>query len=202
MTRSRELKNLQAAEYRKRNKELCLQRTRDWRAKIRAEKQLLNPFAPPDPRTREERNRDHARASRARNPELARQKCKEWRAANSARVRAYNAEWRQLNLEKAKAAGAAWSAENPHKIAVYNQARKARLLQATTAWADVDLMDDVYALARIYRDHGVDCHVDHVVPLKSKLVCGLHTDGNLSVLLAGDNCSKGNRWWPDMPGSL
>jgi hypothetical protein len=33
---------------------------------------------------------------------------------------------------------------------------------------------DIYALARIYREAGIDCHVDHVVPLRGKTVSGLH----------------------------
>jgi hypothetical protein len=41
--------------------------------------------------------------------------------------------------------------------------------------------------------------VDHVVPLKSPLVCGLHCEANLELIPANDNFRKGNRHWPDMP---
>jgi len=51
----------------------------------------------------------------------------------------------------------------------------------------------------VYRRAGIEAHVDHIVPLQSKLVCGLHTPDNLTVLLARENISKGNRVWPDMP---
>jgi hypothetical protein len=66
-------------------------------------------------------------------------------------------------------------------------------------WQDMDHIRAIYALAKIYRDAGIDCVVDHIVPLRSKLVSGLHVQGNLAVIPREDNATKSNRWWPDMP---
>ena len=37
-------------------------------------------------------------------------------------------------------------------------------------------------------------HVDHVIPLKSKLVCGLHVHNNLRIIGQSANCKKSNKF--------
>lgn len=79
-------------------------------------------------------------------------------------------------------------------------ATKAAKLRATPAWADLSEISCIYKEAeRLTQETGIPYHVDHIVPLKSPLVCGLHTPANLTPLPASENCSKGNRWWPGHP---
>lgn len=103
------------------------------------------------------------------------------------------------SAENARRLKREYKQRNRHKAIADCAARFAASLRARPAWADRRLIDDLYALARIYRDAGFAAHVDHIVPLRSKIVCGLHVEANLTVLPAKANMLKSNRHWPDMP---
>lgn len=81
--------------------------------------------------------------------------------------------------------------------------RNARKRQAVPAWADPMAMRRFYEEAKRLTDQtGREHQVDHIVPLQSKWVCGLHVEHNLRVLERRHNQSKGNRVWPDCPDHL
>jgi hypothetical protein len=93
----------------------------------------------------------------------------------------------------------AYQKANPHLVNAIKAKRRASKKNATPSWADLEAIKGMYELAAIFNRTGINLHVDHVIPLQSDLVCGLHCEANLQLLQASDNASKGNRHWPDMP---
>lgn len=90
--------------------------------------------------------------------------------------------------------------QNVAQFVAHTALRRTRKLQATPEWADLAVIRKMYAEAKRLDDEtGVKHHVDHIVPLKHPLVCGLHCEANLRVIPAKDNFAKNNRYWPNMP---
>lgn len=73
-------------------------------------------------------------------------------------------------------------------------------LHAVPKWADLESIKEIYLESREKSlQTGTHYHVDHIVPLQSKLVCGLHVEYNLQILSAKENMQKSNSFWPSMP---
>jgi len=74
-------------------------------------------------------------------------------------------------------------------------------LKATPQWLtkpQAEQINNFYWLAKDLKAvSGQDYHVDHIVPLQGKNVCGLHVPWNLQVLPSDINLSKGNRYADD-----
>lgn len=123
-------------------------------------------------------------------------------AANRERISAWRKEYSKSpeRVKKSRAAHAAWKKRNPHKVAEDNVRRAVAYWQQRPSWADKAVMRELYALARLRTAlTGIQWVVDHIVPLHSDLVCGLHCEANLQVIPAATNAVKLNLWWPDMP---
>ncbi len=123
-----------------------------------------------------------------------------FRGANREAERERLAVYREANTELCNQRVERWRKANPHKHASKENRRRAAKLNATPQFANQRYIDMFYEMARLESERlGVDVHVDHIVPLKSSLVCGLHYEHNLQLLVASANLKKSNRVWPNMP---
>ncbi|WCM21345.1 hypothetical protein NDK50_07830 [Paraburkholderia bryophila] len=171
--------------------------------KLRAYSIAYNAENPEKRRTYNAKLNGRLREMRNASPQLKSQwnayKRQSW-AKNKESERARNARYVAKNYEKHLLRSRNWRLENPHKFRQYSADRRAAEARATPEWADKTVIREFYFAADFLgMVTGEWYHVDHIVPLKSKVVCGFHCETNLQVMLGIDNISKGNRHWPDMP---
>ena len=117
--------------------------------------------------------------------ECERQRSAERRASNREHDAFFKKRWKKNNKAKVQAQ---WAEYRASKI------------QATASWANKQYIQDLYDNCRdaelIFQNVGVDVkfHVDHIIPLKHKQVCGLHVEHNLQILTAEENTAKSNKY--------
>lgn len=171
--------------------------------------------------THAERERELAKAWAAANPDKVRAMSKAYYEANAETVRQRARDRRNADVERARERERAYNAAHPEQARAKRErhapvsrlkraewkrnnkglvnastaARFAAKRRATPAWADLSAIKEFYVKAA-----ELGLHVDHIVPLRSKYVCGFHCEANLQLLLRTDNLRKGNRHWPDTWG--
>lgn len=101
----------------------------------------------------------------------------------------------RLSNDAHKIANNKWMINNRHIKRASTAKRRARLRNATVAWANPQKIRMVYEEAdRVTKETGVAHVVDHIIPLAGTNVCGLHWEENLQVITAIRNGHKGNKW--------
>jgi hypothetical protein len=106
---------------------------------------------------------------------------------NKDKAKKYYKEYYLKNIDKAKKQNQEYNLKNPHIKNTTNAKRRAKKLNATPKFADLRKIKE------IYRNCPKGYHVDHIIPLNSKVVCGLHVEWNLQYLPARENIRKGNK---------
>jgi len=65
----------------------------------------------------------------------------------------------------------------------------------TPSWANKESIKQIYNEAKRLSDQSlIKYHVDHIIPIKHPLVCGLHVENNLRIISAQENSQKSNLW--------
>jgi hypothetical protein len=151
---------------------------------------------------------------RENNPERCKANSKNWAQRNKARIKINQTRWNEENKDHVIASKREWSNKNRDHIKARNRRwlvnnrakfnanikkRKCMKLNATPPWYYLVKyeVEAVYAEAkRLEEVTGIPHHVDHIVPLQHKLVCGLHVPCNLRPIPAIDNMRKHNTFVP------
>lgn len=107
--------------------------------------------------------------------------------------------WVQKNREKRRALDRAhYQRVKATRGHIYNaryQGREKARLRATPPWCDFQAVLAIYERARrLSKQTGVKHHVDHEIPLRGRLVSGLHVPANLRIVPATVNLTKANRF--------
>lgn len=142
-----------------------------------------------------------------------------YKRLHASTVNAANQRYRRDNLEAAKAREASLRQRNADQMringaryrssergrtmhAARESRRRADLLQRTPLWSDATAIEKIYAEAvRLSIETGIPHDVDHVIPLKGKLVSGLHVANNLRPVHASINRRKHNQFDPELFGA-
>jgi hypothetical protein len=90
-----------------------------------------------------------------------------------------------------------WKQKNPERVRFHDGLKRAAKAKRTVAWANLDKIAEVYVMAKFAEELTLQPHhVDHVIPLRGKLISGLHVETNLRVIPGADNLRKHNRFTP------
>lgn len=135
-----------------------------------------------------------SKAYQIENREKTNAKNNAWRKANPEKPSAYYQAYKEKHPGKTTEQRRAWKKQNPHSVAAATALRRAKKKNATPRWANLFFIQEAYHLARMRTTlFGFKWEVDHIIPLQSKEVCGLHVENNLRVIPASINRLKGNK---------
>ena len=95
-----------------------------------------------------------------------------------------------------------YNLNNPGKRRAVSASRRAGKRNATPKWLtkiDISSIEELHTICLLFRMYtGQEYHVDHIIPLNSDIVCGLHVPWNLTVLPAKENMVKQNKFYPEL----
>jgi hypothetical protein len=164
-----------------------------------------------------EKSIERSKVWRLEHPDRARELKKNWQTANKEQERLRRRAIFEANKEdelkafkermeahhaanpkKELARKKEWKRNNKDKVNAQNAKRRAARQQAAPAWLTAEHLTQI----KLFYTAAQEClwftneslHVDHIVPLLGKDVCGLHVPWNLQVLPASENEKKNNKF--------
>lgn len=171
--------------YRERSKRSAAKMRRERGDEVRTKKRAAYHKEVADPAKREKRL-ERSRANYAKNAEKIRQRYAE-RVENGSQ---WTEEQRKLRAE----IGRKWQIENRDRVVAKCAERYAAKTRAMPKWVNrADLLQIYQQREAIARETGREYHVDHIVPLRGRLVSGLHVPWNLRIIPGIENKRKSNK---------
>jgi hypothetical protein len=148
-----------------------------------------------------ERNRTKLRELdkkwKVNNIEKARKSVRNWAKNNKERKKQMDKLYYKKNKERVRKNVKTWTHKNRGIANSLWAKRRAKKRQAIPQWASQEKIKAVYKnCAEITRVTGIKHEVDHVYPLQSKYMCGLHVETNLQIITKKENNQKYNSTWP------
>ena len=130
------------------------------------------------------------------NKETHHARSRRWQKENSERVKDVAQKWTAANPEKVAAKTKRYRTNNPDKATAMAVASVAKRAKRVPKWLTVDdkwLLREAYGLAKMRTEmFGFVWEVDHIIPLRGKLVSGLHVPTNVQVIPKVENRQKRN----------
>lgn len=149
-----------------------------------------------------EKNKEKRKRYYANNRVKSKQKSLEYYYNNRERVLETVKRYAEKNKDIIKIKAQEYNKNNPEIGRANSALRRARKKNASPKWltaTHLATIKSIYKAANnLSKKTGVAHHVDHIVPLSGKLVCGLHVPWNLQVLTQYNNLSKHNKFDEDM----
>ena len=131
------------------------------------------------------------------NREKQRLRCRNWYELNKEKHLQDHKKWAKNYPKQQKIITQRWRSKNKHVLTANAAKRRGSKKTAVPPWANLNKIKQIYKrAAELTRQTGVIHHVDHIYPLQSKYMCGLHVETNLQVITEAENLTKGNRTWP------
>lgn len=122
----------------------------------------------------------------------------EYHAKHASKRRKANSTWHRAHHRNTADRAKIYRLRHPDKKRAERANRRANEIHACPKWlSDFDkfAIFEAYDLSRRRKiATGLAHHVDHIVPLRGKFVCGLHVAINLQVIPATTNLRKGRKY--------
>ena len=140
-------------------------------------------------------NRLYSRKYRIEKKEIVKSHNKTYYENNKQKIRKYKIGYNIRHREKNNRYSKKYHMRNRAIRSASEAKRRASKLNATPSWLTIEHINQIKMFYKIAQDlrWEDEMHVDHIIPLQGKEVCGMHVPWNLQVIEGRKNCSKGNR---------